>query len=193
MPCKYNLNKVPQWGSGGSGVDSTLGLELQEHLQHNLSHMFLGTQYRKQKWVLFSALIKEPHDEHSSSQRLTPVLSGKQGVAILTVRGPPGGEVAFQRKQLHLVGGRGPEESAAGNERVQLEVQGFGDHPQIVWKQTWRGLGTMLNPGLLRFLRCLVGHYFQKTKLVLSSARFHPNEDLNIYHFMFLIRLLSCF
>lgn len=59
-------------------------------------------------------------------------LFGKQGVAILTVCGPPGGEVAFQRKQLDLIGGRWPKESAAGNERVQLEVQGFGDYPQIV-------------------------------------------------------------
>lgn len=54
------------------------------------------------------------------------------GVVILTVRGPPGGEVAFQREQLHLVRARRPEESAAGDERVQLEVQRFGDHPQVV-------------------------------------------------------------
>lgn len=86
------------------------------------------------------------------------------GRAILTVRGPPGGEVAFQREQLHLVGGRWPEERAAGNERVQLEVQGFGDHPQIVCKQTWRGLGMVLNPELLGLPRCLVLHYFSTNK-----------------------------
>lgn len=115
------------------GIDSSLGLELQKHLQRHLSHTFPGTQRRRQKWVLF--LGSNQRSPQSALQLAAPhacPLFGKRGVAILTVRGPPGGEVAFQRKQLHLVGGRRPEESAAGNERVQLEVQGLGDHPQIV-------------------------------------------------------------